>query len=228
MPVDLSTVIISATSTIVGTGGLWTWMQLRGRMGYLQRKDELARALETIKTMKDEHKACQELIEAMEKRMRVIEHSRDSFLARWMKDDKGRLTWMNDKAFLTLFAPLQLSRHQLEGKTFSELGFDSNAVMNVELLDAAARAHHGYAASSLIQMHPLLPPMNIIKIAWVGGDGDLVYEGYAYHIMDPEIRSGIGTRRAVAQIASSFQNIVPGIVEQAASNDTPHEDPTQP
>jgi hypothetical protein len=127
----------------------------------------------------------------------------------WIKDRNGRLVWLNDKAFLTLFAPLGYSRDELDGKTFRDL-LDPVAAEEIELLDRAALAHPGHTQSILIQLHPDLPFLVVIKVAAISESGEVQYEGCAYNPSDPEIRSAAGTRRQILQRGKSANHMLPG------------------
>lgn len=125
----------------------------------------------------------------------------------WIKDRHGRLVWLNDKAFLTLFAPLGYARDELDGKTFRDL-LDPVAAEEVELLDQAALAHPGHTQSILVQLHPDLPFLVVIKVASISEAGDVQYEGCAYNPSDPEIRSAAGARRQIIQRGISAHQLI--------------------
>lgn len=125
----------------------------------------------------------------------------------WIKDRHGRLVWLNDKAFLTLFAPLGYTRDELDGKTFRDL-LDPVAAEEIELLDRAALIHPGHTQSVLIQLHPDLPFLVVIKVACISDSGEVQYEGCAYNPSDPEIRSATGTRRQIIQRSQSADNVL--------------------
>lgn len=127
----------------------------------------------------------------------------------WIKDRNGRLVWLNDKAFLTLFAPLGYSRDELDGKTFRDL-LDPVAAEEIELLAAAALAHPGNTQSILVQLHPDLPFLVVIKVASISESGEVQYEGCAYNPSDPEIRSAAGTRRQIIQRSESAIRVIDG------------------
>jgi hypothetical protein len=124
----------------------------------------------------------------------------------WIKDRNGRLVWLNDKAFITLFAPLGYTRDELDGKTFRDL-LDPVAAEEIELLDRAALIHPGTTQSILIQLHPDLPFLVVIKVACISENGEVQYEGCAFNPGDPEIVTATGTRRQIIQRSASADAI---------------------
>lgn len=125
----------------------------------------------------------------------------------WIKDRNGRLVWLNDKAFLTIFAPLGYTRAELDGKTFRDL-LDPAAADEIAMLDRAALVHPGATQSLLIQLHPDLPFLVVIKVAAVSESGDVQYEGCAYNPSDPDLRAAIQTSRNVAQRYVSAERVM--------------------
>jgi hypothetical protein len=172
-----------------------------------KRKDELDRLDSEITRLRDELSSCEERHGVLETRLRAVENKTTSYFAMWIKDRHGRIVWLNDKAFLTLFAPLGYTRAELDGKTFRDL-LDPVACDEIDLLDKAALAHPGATQSILIQLHPDLPFLIVIKVASVSDSGEVQYEGCAYNPSDPEIRTALGTRRQVIQRAESVERLL--------------------
>lgn len=205
-PTGLTLTVVSVASALLG-GGIWTFLSSWLNIGIAKRKDELGRLDGEVGKLRDELATCEERHGVLETRLRAVENKTTSFFAMWIKDRNGRLVWLNDKAFLTLFAPLGYARNELDGKTFRDL-LDPVAATEIELLDKAALAHPGNTQSILIQLHPDLPFLIVIKVASVSESGDVQYEGVAYNPSDPEIRSAMGTRRQVVQRTSSAKAVI--------------------
>ena len=176
-------------------------------VGAARRKDDITRLGEEVSGLKTELATCEERHGVLETRLRAVEQRSASYFALWIKDRHRRLVWVNDKAFLTLFAPLGYGRDEIDGKTFRDL-LDPNAADEIELLDKAALAHPGATQSILIQLHPDLPYLVVIKVAAIADNGDVQYEGCAYSPGDPEIRSAMGTRRQVIQRSVTLDQMI--------------------
>jgi hypothetical protein len=196
---ELGPVVTTAIVASIGSVGLWKVVE-----------KSLERWWNRTDTLEDKHARCVEEVEELKARVAVIEHHHTSYLARWIRDATRRVVWINDKALLSIFAPLDLTREQVIGKTLAELPFDQVAVAEVDRLDAAALAHPEVAASNVIQMHPLLPLMVIVKVAAVGRDGELVFEGYAYRTNDRMIADGFGADRQRRAIEASSDHMLGG------------------
>lgn len=202
----LTLAVVGVISALLG-GGIWTFLSSWLNIGVTKRKDELARLDTEVGRLRGELGHCEERHGVLETRLRAVEHKTTSYFAMWIKDRHGRIVWLNDKAFLTLFAPLGYTRNELDGKTFRDL-LDPRAADEIDLLDKAALAHPGATQSILIQLHPDLPFLIVIKVASVSDSGEVQYEGCAYNPSDPEIRSALGTRRQVIQRAESTQSLL--------------------
>lgn len=120
--------------------------------------------------------------ETLEKRLRTVEGNTPAYLARWLKDQKKRVVWLNDLAYIMLFAPLGWSRDEVLDKNFEELLGEGahDAIVLIDELDRAALADPGKVYSIILQLHPNLPAMVILKVAMVTPDGLLRYEGTSY------------------------------------------------
>lgn len=191
------TALISAIGGVLGAG-FWTFLTRRGDRAAEREKDEIGRLREELKELKDDRHSCAEELQEVKERLAVVEHNHASHLARWIKDAQKRVIWINPKAMLAIFAPSGLTRDQVEGHTFAEL-LDPAAAAEIDRLDRAALAHPGSASSTVLQLHPDLPIMHIVKVAASGRDGELIYEGYAYTINDREIETGAGVERQAEQ-----------------------------
>lgn len=208
MDPTVTVAIVGVLSALVG-GGVWTFASQWLGLKTLSRKDEVARLDEHVAELRKELASCEDRHDILETRLRAVEQRSTSYFAMWIKDRNGRLVWLNDKAFLTLFAPLGYTRDELDGKTFSDL-LDPVAAQEIDLLDKAALAHPGQTQSILIQLHPDLPFLVVIKVASISEKGDVQYEGCAYNPSDPEIRSAVGTRRQIIQRSQSVGHILEG------------------
>lgn len=157
--------------------------------GHAREQGEIARlrkdiddAKEDLLICKDAHDNCETRLNEISERLRAVEASTPSYLARWVKDQNKRLLWLNDRAYLMLFAPLGLSRHEVMDRDFGDLFGEGSgeAVRLIDDLDVLALKRPGEVQSALMQLHPSLPIMAILKVAFIGDDGLLRYEGCAY------------------------------------------------
>jgi hypothetical protein len=192
---------------------LWAYITARHQGAQQREVGEIDRLRAEVKEIKASHKACEDVVGELKERLAVVEHHHSSYLARWIKDAQKRVLWINDKALITIFAPLGLTRADVEGHTFAEL-LDPFAAAEVDRLDRAALAQHGAAVSSLIKLHPDLPIMHVVKVASVGREGELIYEGHAFRTNDPEIAVATGIARAVEQRELSADRLLDGHSER--------------
>lgn len=197
---------LSAMVVALGSGSVasvMTFLATRSKLGYTREEKEIDR-------LRADHSACEERCAALEKdvleikgQLREVEFSgRDSYLARWIKDGEKRITWLNDKAYLTIFAPLKIQRSEVLGHTFAQL-LDPDAAGQVDLIDEAALAHPGAVAQVVLRLAPQLAPMTVLKIATTGSDGALIFEGYAFQMPDQEIQKALGAIRQTEQMSRS-------------------------
>lgn len=190
----LQTTVVSVGSALLG-GGVWsvasTWLTHRFRRD--ERDDE---------RLYQEHKDCLAEVAALKTRLDALEHHHASLVPRWIKDSSKRILWINGAAMLSIFGPLGKARDEVEGYTFLDL-LDMEAAREIDRLDRAALARPGTAVSTLLHLHPQLPAMHIVKVAGVGRDNELIYEGYAYCTNDPADLLDRGTRRQEEQIGLS-------------------------
>ena len=212
MDAAIQVAIVGVGAAFLG-GGIWTYLgtRLTSRAG--ERKDEVARLSGDLESLRVELSQCEERHGVLETRLRAVEQRSTSYFAMWIKDRHGRLVWLNDKAFLTLFAPLGYARDELDGKTFRDL-LDPVAAEELDLLQQVALAQPGHTQSILIQLHPDLPFLVVIKVASINDHGDVQYEGCAYNPGDPEIRSATGTRRQIVQRSASASVLLDGTEKQ--------------
>jgi hypothetical protein len=191
----VQTGLVAVLSALLG-GGVWsfaaTWLG--------KKLDKEEREVDRLRA---DHQKCEERVEALERRLESVEHHHASLVPRWIKDANKRILWINGAAMLTIFGPLRKTRDQVEGHTFQDL-LDMEAAREVDRLDRAALAHPGRAVSSLLQLHHQLGPMHIVKIAGVGRDSELIYEGYAYSANDPADANDRGDRRQEEQLGLSL------------------------
>ena len=197
------------TTTIVTTLAalIMVWPKL-SEIWNKRKESEIGRLREDVKSFEAKLEACESRHATLETRLRAIEFENSIYLARWKKDSAKRITWISDKAFLMIFAPLGYkTRDEIDGKTFAELLVDPVAVREIDLLDRAALSAPGSVASCLIQFNTTLPFMMVLKVATMNNEG-LMYEGYAYQDMSPEILAANGAGRQIRQIAISTESVL--------------------
>lgn len=195
---ELGPVVTTAIVASIGSVGLWKVIE-KVLERVWKRKDSIEEA----------HQRCLAEVEELKARVAVIEHHHRSYLARWIKDAAKRILWVNDKAFISIFAPLGFHRDALIGKSFNEL-LDPDAAAEIDRLDAAALTHPEVAASNVIQLHPLLPAMVVVKTAAAGREGELEYEGYAYRTNDRMLADGFGAERQRQAIEACADHMLGG------------------
>lgn len=199
----LELALISLGSAAIG-GPVWSFLSSWLKIGVAAKKDEVVRLDAKVVQLTGELAACEEKHVVLEERLRAVEERTYSYFAMWIKDRNKRLVWLNDKAFVTLFAPLGYSREELPGKTFRDL-LDPAAADEIDQLDRAALAHPGQTQSLLVQLHPSLPFLVVIKVASIASTGEVQYEGCAYSPGDPEIMNAAGARRQIVQRGASAE-----------------------
>lgn len=208
---DFTTILVGAVGSILGGSGVWVWLSGVLKAKGTREESEIGRLRVDLQKLRTELKACEERHDFFEARIAGLEQAQESHLARWIKDASHRIMWVNPKAFLTIFAPLGYKREELDGKTFRDLlRLTREAVLDIERLDEAALARDGLAQSTAIQFHPLLPLMNVVKIATSGKTGELIYEGYAYRTNDPELEGGMQAGRQIEAIKASTEHMLTG------------------
>jgi len=198
---DWVTTVLGAVGAVGGGAGLWSFL---GKMSD-HRQSEILRLRDDIEEFRTNNDKCTEENKKLEARVHLLEQATDSHIARWIKNSKRQMIWVNERAFIGIFAPLGLERDEIIGKTFTEL-LDPVAAQEVDLLDQAALAHPEVAASNIIKLHPLLPVMVIVKVVGVGIDGGLIYEGFAYRTNDSLVAAGIGAIRQQKAISASLEH----------------------
>lgn len=186
----------------VASAPVWnSFLRLLGRP-----QSEIARLRSEVGEVRTLHAGCEEKVKGLQDRLAVIEHHHSSHFARWILDAHKRFAWVNDKALLTIFAPLGFGRDDVHGKTFHDL-VDANAARELDRLDQAALANPGSTASNFIKLHPDLPLKCIVKVAGTGRDGELIYEGMAFRPNDPEVSAGFGLNRTHAARVAAFDRL---------------------
>ncbi len=165
-------VAVATVLAALASGPLWGYLSDRFKIGVAKKTDEQER-------LDREHRVCLAEIVELRTQVAAMAASQNSFLARWIKDRSKRLAWVNDLAFMTLFVPLGFSREELQGRTFAELGFADAAIQVIDELDRLALAHPGVPQSRMISM-PDGQRLVVLKVAGIGADGEVRYEGSAY------------------------------------------------
>jgi hypothetical protein len=203
--------IMAVAGPLLGGGGVWAFMTSWRDRKAVREESEIGRLRVDVDALRQRDKECHAALAAMGKRVLAMEQAQDSQIARWTKDTHKRITWLNAKALFTIFGPLGYAREDVEGKTFAELDkLDPHAVAEIERLDQIALARDGAPHSTLIQFHPMLPEMHVIKLAAMGRDGELVYEGYCYRKNDPDMADAAGHARQMASIESAAERVIDG------------------
>lgn len=204
--------LVAGVSAVAG-GGIWTFAGAFMSTRAAGRVSDIGRLTGEVSALRLELSTCEERHGVLETRLRAVEQRSTSYFAMWIKDRRGRLVWLNDKAFLTIFAPLGYARDELDGKTFAEI-LDPVAAGEIEMLDKAALAMPGHTQSILVQLHPDLPFMVVIKVASIAETGEVQYEGCAYNPSDPEIRNAAGARRQIIQRGVSAMQLLDCTAEE--------------
>jgi hypothetical protein len=196
------TAVVAVVSALLG-GGVWSFASawLQGRFN--SEQSENSRLHEDLKKAIASHEECREKVVTLERRLEVVEHHHVSLVPRWIKNAAKRVQWVNGAAMVTIFGPLGFTRGQVEGHTFAEL-LDMEAAREIDRIDRSALRYPGQAASTLLQLHPSLPVMTVVKIAGVGRDGELIYEGLAYYGNIPEDLADRAVRRSEEQMGASL------------------------
>lgn len=207
MDATVTTIVVGAVSAMFGTGGaLAAYPKLR-ELRDRREESEIGRLRGDVARLEERHSRCDEKVALLTERLAAVEHHHTSYLARWIKDATKRVTWLNDRAYLSIFAPVGLSRAEVIGRTFSEM-LDPSASAEIDRLDAAALAHPEIASSNIVQLHPSLPLMVVVKVAAIGREGQLIFEGYAYRTNDRMIADGQGASRHGEQLGTSFDRLL--------------------
>ncbi len=214
MDPTLVTILVALASALFGTGGGVAFYVRRLELRDKREESEIGRLRADVKEAVRKHSSCEEQLADMEERLKLIEHHHTSYLARWIKDGGKRVTWLNDRAFISIFAPLGSKREDVIGRTFGEL-LDPLAAAEIDRLDDVALAHPEVAASNVIRLHPMLPVMVVVKVAAVGREGELVYEGYAYRTNDRMISDATGAGRQMRALRASAEHVLPDAVAES-------------
>ncbi len=192
--------IAAVTALVAAVAAAFTklggWLQRRKDRALEVEESEIVRLRADVAEVKKEasaaralHAACEDKVEALERRLEAVEQHHPSLMARWIKDKNKRVIWINARAMISIFAPLGYGREEIEGRTFAEIGFDPNVATEIDRLDQAALMRSGEAVSTLLTLRRLeappgvmteLRPMVVVKVAGIGRDGELIYEGYAF------------------------------------------------
>lgn len=201
--------LVGVGGTVLGGGGIWAYITKRADLEAKREEGEIGRLREDVDELRERDRVCQEALDAVEKRLWAMEQAQNSHMARWTKDHHKRVSWVNAKAMLLIFGPLGYSIDQVIGRTFEEL-LDAGAAREIERLDASALVNPGAAVSNLIQLHPHLPVMVVVKVAATGAEGNLVFEGTAYRANDPEVVAGNGAARQREGVETSTAHLIDG------------------
>lgn len=175
--IDLTMLLVAAISALGGGGAAAMFSRWVDK-----GEAEIERVRSDLAECNRSHQSLRERCDELELRLRIVEAASPSYLARWVKGQDRRLLWLNDRAYLTMFAPLGFSREQVLNRTFEELYGDGNgeAIAMLAELDRAAIRAPNETQSIAIQLHPELPMMVVVKVAFVGPDGLLQFEGTSF------------------------------------------------
>ena len=202
----LLTAIVGAAGLVLGGGSVWTYFSRREDRQAQREESEIVRLRADVDRLRERDLKCQQQLEAVEQRLWAMEQAQTSHMARWTKDHRKRLTWVNAKAMLLIFGPLGYSVEDVLDRTFEQL-LNSAAAKEIDRLDSSALANPGAAVSNLIQLHPMLPIMVVVKVAASGPDGNLVFEGCAYRVNDPELAAANGAARQIEAVEASVEHL---------------------
>ena len=205
----LSIAVTGIVGGVFGAGGMFALVPRLRELRDKREESEIGRLRSDVTELLTKERTCEEQLTELQTRLLAVEHHHGSYLARWIKDASKRILWINDKAFLSIFAPIGLTRDAVLGKTFAEI-LEPSAAAETDRLDQAALAHPETAASNLIRLHPSLPLMVVVKVAAIGRQGELVFEGYAYRTNDRMIADGQGLDRQRLAITASAENLISG------------------
>ncbi|QAY77934.1 hypothetical protein [Sphingosinicella sp. BN140058] len=199
---DVVTALAGLGGALVG-GPLWNFLIARLNLGAAREEKDSDRLRRELAEEKASHRGCLDRLDELERRVEVVEHHHSSYLARWIvQDSSRRIVWLNNQALIMIFAPLGYSRVDVVGRRFVDL-LEADAAAEIERLDRAALAQPGRAASTLMQVHHTLPKMIVVKVAGIGRDSELIYEGYAYNPNDPAEIEARGEQRRQEQYGAS-------------------------
>ncbi|MGE0178996.1 MAG: hypothetical protein AB7O91_04145 [Sphingomonas sp.] len=182
----------------IGSVGLWTFAGKLIELIWKREDSDNERLRREVAEAKAAHTSCEERVDALERRLEAVEHHHSSLIPRWIRNAAKRIIWINDAAMMQIFAPLRLSREQVEGHTFHDL-LGPEAAREIDRLDRDALAWPGKAASTPLTLHSSLRLMIVVNIAGVGRDRELIFEGYAYCANLPEAALDRGIRRGDEQ-----------------------------
>lgn len=206
------TIVLPILTLVLGGGSVWTFLTQRRQRLDTREESEIGRLRTELKELKSDHADCQDKIGKLEERLDTIEQHHSSQLARWIKDDDKRIRWVNSRAMMLIFAPLGYSRSQIEGRTFGEIGLDVTSITEIDRLDRLAVMYPGEAAWTMLTIRrtdappgamTTLAPLYVIKVAGIGRDGDLVYEGCAFRGVGRDEADRIGDLREAEQRGQS-------------------------
>lgn len=196
------TLVATAVAAALGSVGLWTLGAKLLELVFHRQQRREERDTSKIRRLEERHEKCEDKLAAVVQRLAALEHHHASLIPRWIKDARKRIVWVNSRALISIFAPLDYSRDQVEGHTFQDL-LDADAARMIDGMDSDALAHPGNPVSTLMQLHPRLPKMHVVKIAGVGRDGELIYEGFAFPLNDPTVEAARNDRRQEEQRGQS-------------------------
>jgi len=188
-------------------------VQKREELEIVNLREDVKRAREEMMAAKidlakceEGHETTQRQVDELRDRVRAVEMRSPTHLAQWSKDKNKRITFINDQAYMTLFVHLGWARDEVVGKTFEELfgeeATESIAVINA--LDRAAIADPHKIRSAAVRLHPLLPMVVIVKVAYISGDGELKYEGSCF-VPSPPLLDQLGAIREQQAIVAADQ-----------------------
>lgn len=191
---DLQQLLAAAVAAAFGSVGLWTFGGKLIELIWKREETDNERLRAEVRELKGEVRELRAQHGDCEARLAALEHHHASLIPRWIKDSRKRIVWLNSRALISIFAPLGLRRDDVEGHSFQDL-LDFEAARVIDGMDADALANPGKPISSLVQLHPQLPKMHVVKIAGVGREDEVIYEGCAFPVNDPQAMLERGTRR---------------------------------
>lgn len=200
--------ILLALAAIVGSGGVGAIVVKLIDRRAASEESEIQRLRVDVAACTEKHADCERKYEQLEIRLRAVEASTPSYLARWVKGQDKRLLWCNDRAYMTMFAPLGWARDQVLDKTFEELLGEGSgsAIRLLDKMDRAALRRPGQVQSVGLQLHPDLPTMIVAKVAFAAEDGNLRYEGCSF--VPNQFATDIGAQRQIEARTNAAEELL--------------------
>jgi hypothetical protein len=149
----------------------------------------MAFGLRQIQKMSTKVRALEKENEILRAQVSAIVRGNGLALSIWTKGVDRRIRWASPRALRIIFAPLGMGEEDVMGRTFSDI-FGEDVGRQIEQLDSRAMSELDSTQVDIIQLHPDLVPMVIIKTVTEDEDGRTVFQGIAIRVI------GMDNRRA--------------------------------